>query len=75
MRQTRCSREIARNVEGNPQASSMITHEDFSSLGAIFSRACWEWCWDERKRGYGFFRNPLISLVGSTGLEPVAPAL
>ena len=29
MRQTRCSREIARNVEGNPQASSMITHEDF----------------------------------------------
>ena len=53
MRQTRCSREIARNVEGNPQARSMITHEDFSSLGAIFSRACWEWCWDERKRGYG----------------------
>ena len=48
MRQTRCSREIARNVEGNPQASSMITHEDFSSLGAIFSRACWEWCWEKR---------------------------
>ncbi|WP_337428141.1 hypothetical protein, partial [Desulfovibrio sp.] len=32
---TTLSREIARNVEGNPQTSSMITHEDFSSLGAI----------------------------------------
>lgn len=29
----------------------------------------------QKKRGYGGIRNPLISLVGSTGLEPVAPAL
>lgn len=29
--------EIARNVEGDPQAGkSMITHEDLSSLGAFF---------------------------------------
>ena len=37
--------------------------------------SCGEWC-GEAERGYDdFHRNPLKLLVGSTGLEPVAPAV
>ena len=45
------------------------------ALASVFAVRCWEWCW-ESKKGYDLFsRNPLKLLVGSTGLEPVAPAV
>jgi len=41
----------------------------------IFWLSCGEWC-GEQKSGYdAMHHNRLKSLVGSTGLEPVAPAV
>ena len=64
--------EIARNVEGDPQAGKQHDHARRSFITWCFFSRAW---WDKRKRGYTEIRNPLIFLVGSTGLEPVAPAL
>lgn len=40
-----------------------------------FPNRCGEWCGDNKKRVTAYHCNPLKSLVDSTGLEPVAPAL
>ena len=57
-----------------PQTLIQLSSLEDDSLGEQLE-VVWVWCW-VAERGYDLLsRNPLIYMVGSTGLEPVAPAV